>query len=106
MTWQSGTAAFSYLCRPLSRWVPLAGGMDDVWPAAAALCRWQAAHAAAIDGASVLELGAGAGTVGLFAAGLGASRESAHWLASSGTVYDDELLPAETMRRVSRFSRA
>ena len=46
---------------------------DDVWPAAAAMCRWQSRHAALFAGASVLELGAGAGTVGLYAAGVGAS---------------------------------
>lgn len=46
----------------------------DVWPAAAALCRWLRAHAEVTRHASVLELGAGLGAVGLYAAGLGASR--------------------------------
>ena len=40
------------------------------WPAAAALCRWLLR--ANVRGASVLELGAGTGAVGLFAAALGA----------------------------------
>ena len=47
---------------------------DDVWPAAAALCRWLAKHTALVEGVAVVELGAGAGAVGLYAAGLGASR--------------------------------
>ena len=52
-----------------------AGGEGGrVWRAAGALCRWQLGSADAIRGASVLELGAGTGISGLFAAGLGASR--------------------------------
>ena len=47
------------------------GGM--VWPAAPVLCRWLAANADIIRGAAVLELGAGTGACGLFAAGVGAS---------------------------------
>ena len=47
---------------------------DSVWPAAAALCRWQSRHAELLHDTRVLELGAGSGAVGLFAAGLGARR--------------------------------
>ena len=46
----------------------------QIWPAAAVLCRWQCSRAEEFCGASVLELGAGTGVCGLFAAGLGASR--------------------------------
>lgn len=46
----------------------------EVWPCAAMLCRWLAQHEAEIRGSSVLELGAGTGVCGLYAAGLGASR--------------------------------
>ena len=45
-----------------------------VWKSAAALCRWQRAHASLIAGKRVLELGSGTGAVGLYAAGCGASR--------------------------------
>jgi predicted nicotinamide N-methyase len=45
-----------------------------VWPAAIVLCEWLGARAQSFAGASVLELGAGTGAVGIFAAGLGASR--------------------------------
>lgn len=44
-----------------------------VWRAAGALCRWQLGAADAIRGRHVLELGAGTGVSGLFAAGLGAA---------------------------------
>ena len=50
-----------------------AGTGGVVWPAARALCRWQADLAEELVGARVLELGAGTGACGLFAAGLGAS---------------------------------
>ncbi|KAL1524764.1 hypothetical protein AB1Y20_019647 [Prymnesium parvum] len=43
-----------------------------VWRAAGALCRWQLASVETIRGARILELGAGTGASGLFAAGLGA----------------------------------
>ena len=48
----------------------------ELWPAAEFLCRWLMSDgtADAVQGASVLELGAGTGACGLFAAGLGASR--------------------------------
>jgi predicted nicotinamide N-methyase len=47
----------------------------ELWPAAAALCRWQLEHMQThIRGARILELGSGTGAVGLFAAGLGASQ--------------------------------
>ena len=45
----------------------------SVWPCAAALCRWMLQHEAAVREKRVLELGAGTGACGLFAAGLGAS---------------------------------
>ena len=47
------------------------GGM--IWPAAPVLCRWMTRSTATIQGAAVLELGAGTGVCGLYAAGLGAS---------------------------------
>tara|TARA_B110001452_G_scaffold266889_1_gene274961 strand:- start:182 stop:931 length:750 start_codon:yes stop_codon:yes gene_type:complete len=53
-----------------------AGTGGVVWPAARALCRWQAGVADELAGARVLELGAGTGACGLFAAGLGASHVS------------------------------
>lgn len=43
-----------------------------VWRAASALCRWQLSEVEQIQGARILELGAGTGAVGLFAAALGA----------------------------------
>ena len=46
----------------------------EVWPAAAAMCRWLANHTDSVRGSKVLELGTGTGAVGLYAAGLGASR--------------------------------
>ena len=45
-----------------------------VWPAARSLCEWLADHVGEIQGSALLELGAGTGACGLFAAGLGASR--------------------------------
>ena len=50
------------------------GTAGEVWPAAAALCRWLADHEQQVRGTRVLELGAGMGAPGLYAAGLGASR--------------------------------
>lgn len=49
---------------------------SEVWPAAAALCRWQltADVRSRLRGSRVLELGSGTGAVGLFAAGMGANR--------------------------------
>ena len=47
---------------------------QEVWPCAAMLCRWLARHEDEIRGSSVLELGAGTGVCGLYAAALGASR--------------------------------
>ena len=44
-----------------------------LWPSACALCRWQRTEPE-INGASILELGAGHGAVGLYAAALGARR--------------------------------
>ena len=44
-----------------------------VWPAASALVRWQLRNPNLVQGSSVLELGAGCGACGLFAAGMGAS---------------------------------
>lgn len=44
-----------------------------VWPAASALVRWQLRNPKLVQGSSVLELGAGCGACGLFAAGMGAS---------------------------------
>ena len=46
----------------------------EVWPAATALCAWLANHTAEVQGTRVLELGAGTGVCGLYAAALGASR--------------------------------
>ena len=46
----------------------------EIWPAAAALCSWLSNHSGIVHGTRVLELGAGTGAVGLYAAGLGASR--------------------------------
>ena len=46
----------------------------EVWPAATALCAWLANHTAAVQGTRVLELGAGTGVCGIYAAALGASR--------------------------------
>lgn len=60
-----------------SREMHAGGGVPSgaqIWPAAAALCRWQRSEAESFRGASVLELGAGTGACGLYAAGLGASR--------------------------------
>eukprot|EP00908_Phaeocystis_cordata_P023188 Transcript_5616.p2 GENE.Transcript_5616~~Transcript_5616.p2 ORF type:complete len:224 (-),score=30.85 Transcript_5616:643-1251(-) len=48
------------------------GTGSHVWPSAKALCRWQDYAANQIAGTRVLELGAGTGAVGLFAAALGA----------------------------------
>lgn len=47
-----------------------------VWPCAAALCRWLRSEAVShsFAGASVLEIGAGTGACGLYAAGLGSAR--------------------------------
>lgn len=45
-----------------------------IWRGAGALCRWQRTITRQMQGASVLELGAGTGASGLYAAGLGASR--------------------------------
>ena len=47
---------------------------DEIWPCAAALCRWQSRHADQIKGKSVLELGAGSGVCGVYAAACGAAR--------------------------------
>lgn len=44
-----------------------------IWPAASALVSWQMQNSKLVEGSSVLELGAGCGACGLFAAGLGAS---------------------------------
>jgi len=46
----------------------------EIWPAAAALCAWLRERPAELRGASVLELGAGTGACGIYAAALGASR--------------------------------
>ena len=48
------------------------GGL--LWPAASVMCRWLSRQAAKVEGSRVLELGCGTGAVGLYAAGLGASR--------------------------------
>ena len=52
------------------------GTGGKVWSSSAVLCRWLIENASAlrIEGASVLELGAGTGVVGIAAAALGASR--------------------------------
>lgn len=54
----------------------LSGGFAaHLWPSAAVLCRWQLRTAERlIRGKDVLELGAGTGAVGIFAAALGARR--------------------------------
>ena len=52
----------------------------SIWPCAAALCRWLLQNEPVVRGARVLELGAGTGACGLFAAGLG----SAHVLLTDG----------------------
>lgn len=44
-----------------------------LWPSAGTLCRWQRSMADDIAGSHVLELGCGAGAVGIYAAALGAS---------------------------------
>jgi len=44
----------------------------EIWPAAAALCRWLDTAQPMLAGASILELGSGTGACGLYAAGLGA----------------------------------
>jgi predicted nicotinamide N-methyase len=51
-----------------------AGIGGEVWPAAAAMCSWLANHSNAISDSRVLELGAGTGVCGIYAAGLGAKR--------------------------------
>lgn len=60
-----------------SRWTRLGTG-GELWPAASSLCYWLRDQAAGdpdfLSGADVLELGAGTGAVGIFAAALGASR--------------------------------
>jgi SAM-dependent methyltransferase len=50
----------------------VAGSGCTVWPAAHTLCRWQSSVADEIIGTRVLELGAGTGACGLYAAALGA----------------------------------
>ena len=53
----------------------------ELWPAAAFLCRWlRDAAAAELSGSSVVELGAGTGACGVYAAALGASRT---WLTDA-----------------------
>ena len=51
-----------------------------VWPCASVLCHWMRDNAAVVQGAQVLELGAGTGACGLYAAGLG----SAHVMLTDG----------------------
>ena len=51
-----------------------AGVGGRVWNAAKALCEWQLRMKPEIQGSDILELGAGTGCVGLFAARLGATR--------------------------------
>jgi predicted nicotinamide N-methyase len=50
-----------------------AGLGGRLWPAAAALCRWQRAEADCIRDSYVIELGCGGGAVSIYAAALGAS---------------------------------
>ena len=45
----------------------------QLWPSAAALCRWLRSQHAEVVGSSVLELGCGTGAVGIYAAALGAA---------------------------------
>ena len=45
----------------------------EVWPAAEFLCRWLREHADDVRGSRVLELGAGTGACGIYAAALGAN---------------------------------
>lgn len=74
-----------------------------VWPSAASLCRWLRGSAEAIRGTSVLELGAGTGACGLYAACLGATRVTLtegssrlQRLISSNIEANRPLLPAGT----------
>jgi predicted nicotinamide N-methyase len=51
-----------------------AGTGGVVWPCSRALCRWMGNNVHDLRGARVLELGAGTGVCGIYAAALGASR--------------------------------
>ena len=55
-------------------WAGNLGTGGRVWPGAAAMCQLLVSMQPELQGSSVLELGAGAGAVGIFAAALGASR--------------------------------
>ena len=55
-------------------WAGNIGTGGRVWPGAAAMCQLLVSMQPELQGSSVLELGAGAGAVGIFAAALGASR--------------------------------
>ena len=55
-------------------WAGALGTGGRVWPGAAAMCQLLVSMQPELQGKSVLELGAGAGAVGIFAAALGASR--------------------------------
>ena len=67
-----------HLWRRIQRYVATQDDDDDiaadiggeVWPAATALCAWLANHTAAVQGTRVLELGAGTGVCGIYAAAL------------------------------------
>ena len=63
------------------------GTAGEIWPANAALCTWLRSMHESIRGTSVLELGAGAGACGLYAAALGASRVLLTDLAYESDVY-------------------
>ena len=63
------------------------GTAGEVWPAAVALCAWLSAHAQSVRGKRVLELGAGMGACGLFAAALGATRVLITDLAYESATY-------------------
>ena len=66
------------------------GTAGEIWPSNAALCAWLSQNAAEmVAGATVLELGAGMGACGLYAAALGASRVLLTDLAYDSEAYRD-----------------
>lgn len=81
-----------------------------VWKSAAALCRWQRAHASLFEGTRVIELGSGTGAVGLYAAGCHASRviltdgsDEVQTLMQTNVGLNRSLLPTQGSIAVARL---
>jgi len=81
-----------------------------VWKSAAALCRWQRAHASLFEGTRVIELGSGTGAVGLYAAGCHASRviltdgsDEVQTLMQTNVERNRSLLPTQGSIAVARL---